>query len=323
MKKTSKQNKKGFTLVELIVVISIIGILAGIAIPRFMEATKSARGAKIIADMRTIESATNVYYAKYGKYPASQSTDGFANIVNSGTWPTPPIGSFTIVHTIGGTADGPTVGTCDDSTTYTYAARTENDLAGAITLTGTTALSNCANNNSPTVTELLAGPSTTAYDATVSNIGSLFSLYDSLTSASNAGIGINFINAFINSDADRTVSDEFLAAYNIDTGFNEDLRWYADYNKRNDGTIMFLTTPSRFNSSNNNNKWSAVLVVTEDGTVYTSNATNSSGETDFASIRAAVAGDNIPSNTISISDEIGVKLMINDKFTAQDPKIDI
>ena len=51
------KNQKGFTLVELVVVIAILGILAGLAIPRFMDATASARGARIVADMRTIESS--------------------------------------------------------------------------------------------------------------------------------------------------------------------------------------------------------------------------------------------------------------------------
>lgn len=49
---------------ELVVVIAIIGILAGIAVPRFLDATASARGAKIVADMRTIQSAEMIYYAK-------------------------------------------------------------------------------------------------------------------------------------------------------------------------------------------------------------------------------------------------------------------
>lgn len=47
---------KGFTLIELVIVIAILGILAGIAIPRFIDTTEAARGAKLLGDMRTIES---------------------------------------------------------------------------------------------------------------------------------------------------------------------------------------------------------------------------------------------------------------------------
>ena len=56
---------------ELVVVIAILGILAGLAIPRFMDATASARGARIVADMRTIDSAIMMYNAKTGNLPTS------------------------------------------------------------------------------------------------------------------------------------------------------------------------------------------------------------------------------------------------------------
>ena len=67
--KISKQNRKGFTLVELLVVIAILGILAAIAIPRFSDASATARGAKVVADLRTIDSAIAMYNAQYGSYP--------------------------------------------------------------------------------------------------------------------------------------------------------------------------------------------------------------------------------------------------------------
>ena len=87
------KNKKGFTLVELVVVIAILGILAGIAIPRFMDATASARGSKIVADMRTIESAESMNYAKNGSYVvlADLVTNGFLAAA-----PVPPAGSYII-----------------------------------------------------------------------------------------------------------------------------------------------------------------------------------------------------------------------------------
>jgi len=91
------KNKKGFTLVELVVVIAILGILAGIAIPRFMDATASARGAKIVADMRTLESASTMYYVKKGSY-----TDiSVPNLVSEGllaSTPSAPTGDAIITE---------------------------------------------------------------------------------------------------------------------------------------------------------------------------------------------------------------------------------
>lgn len=71
MKNNFINKKKGFTLIELVVVIAILGILAGIAIPRFMEAQAAARGAKLVADLRTIDSACTVYHVKNGQMATS------------------------------------------------------------------------------------------------------------------------------------------------------------------------------------------------------------------------------------------------------------
>ena len=97
-----KKKNSGFTLVELIIVIAILGILAGIAIPRFLDATATARGAKIVADLRTIDSAIVIYNAKTGAYPAD--TDALTTAADAtGTvaakyqllaaWPKPSTGN--------------------------------------------------------------------------------------------------------------------------------------------------------------------------------------------------------------------------------------
>lgn len=68
-------NRKGFTLVELLVVIAIIGILAAIAVPKFTSANESARGAKMQADLRTIDSAIAIANAQGKAASATQIAD--------------------------------------------------------------------------------------------------------------------------------------------------------------------------------------------------------------------------------------------------------
>jgi len=61
--------KKGFTLIELMIVMVIIGILAAIAIPKYVDITKKAQAARVIADFRTILVAVEMCLAETGEYP--------------------------------------------------------------------------------------------------------------------------------------------------------------------------------------------------------------------------------------------------------------
>lgn len=90
------KNQKGFTLVELVVVIAILGILAGLAIPRFMDATTNARGSRLVADLRTIESAESMYYAEKGQFATMKELvdNGYLAVT-----PIPPIGAFKVAET--------------------------------------------------------------------------------------------------------------------------------------------------------------------------------------------------------------------------------
>ena len=61
--------KKGFTIVELLIVVVVIGILASIVTVAYSGITQSARDSKRQADMKSIESALELYHIDNGGYP--------------------------------------------------------------------------------------------------------------------------------------------------------------------------------------------------------------------------------------------------------------
>jgi len=65
-------NGKGFTLIELMIVVVIIGILATLLIPRIMERPEEARRVKAKMDIKAIESALKLYKIDSGSYPTTE-----------------------------------------------------------------------------------------------------------------------------------------------------------------------------------------------------------------------------------------------------------
>jgi type II secretion system protein G len=77
--KPMKENKSGFTIVELLIVIVVIGILASITIVAYNGIQDRATKARRLSDMNTITKALEVYKAQTGSYPqvVSNSTGGW------------------------------------------------------------------------------------------------------------------------------------------------------------------------------------------------------------------------------------------------------
>ncbi|NLM43587.1 MAG: prepilin-type N-terminal cleavage/methylation domain-containing protein [Clostridiales bacterium] len=81
-------NKKGFTLVELVAVIAILGILAGIAVPKFIDSRVTAERSAVEANLKTIESAITLYEVQIGSIPDNADI----KILEGNTLQTIPIG---------------------------------------------------------------------------------------------------------------------------------------------------------------------------------------------------------------------------------------
>jgi len=76
-------DKRGFTLLEILLVVVIIGILAGLAIPKFNKTIESAKGKEAYVILETIRTAERMYYLDYGAYSnaSAQTPDTWDQLV--------------------------------------------------------------------------------------------------------------------------------------------------------------------------------------------------------------------------------------------------
>ena len=68
-----KLSQRGFATLEVILMITVLGIISAIAIPRFSGITTSANTAKVQADLSTLDTAISIYYMEKASYPSDLS----------------------------------------------------------------------------------------------------------------------------------------------------------------------------------------------------------------------------------------------------------
>ena len=77
-------NEKGFTLIEIIAVLVILGILAAVAVPRYMDVAAQAKISAAKAEVAEMKSSLNMAYAKYYLSNSSVPTNGSQVIAAAG-----------------------------------------------------------------------------------------------------------------------------------------------------------------------------------------------------------------------------------------------
>ncbi len=71
MAANSYKTRKGYTLVEIMIVVAIIALLAAIALPNFLRARKRSQAARTLEDLRILDAALEQYALEYNKKPGN------------------------------------------------------------------------------------------------------------------------------------------------------------------------------------------------------------------------------------------------------------
>lgn len=113
MNRIIRKKAKGFTLVEIMIVVLIIGILMAIAVPNFIRARENSRRSTCVANLKQIDAAKEQWAMETRQAPGATPTQG--DLLGAGgngyikSWPTCPSGGTYTINPVG------TNPTCDQA----------------------------------------------------------------------------------------------------------------------------------------------------------------------------------------------------------------
>lgn len=87
-----QRRRRGFTLIELMITVAVLGTLATIAIPSYLRIQQRARIGEVKSNLAAIRSAQESYNAQYGTYVAAPVLPGGVLSPNKQAWPNPALG---------------------------------------------------------------------------------------------------------------------------------------------------------------------------------------------------------------------------------------
>ena len=87
---TMTRNRRGFTMIEIMAVVTVLGALAALVIPTFGSLTDEAARAAFVADIKGYSSASSLFYAQNARWPEDSSSGaiptGFESYIDPVKW---------------------------------------------------------------------------------------------------------------------------------------------------------------------------------------------------------------------------------------------